>query len=70
MLINRHRNRHQAAQEADVPDEDVPTEKWKNADIEAYAATHGIDLTGASTKADYLERIEAAGNSDGTTPDE
>lgn len=41
--------------------EDVPTEKWANPDIKAWAEAHGVDLGGATKKADMLAAIQAAG---------
>ena len=38
--------------------DDEPTEEWKNADIEAWANDHGIDLAGATKKADMLAAIK------------
>jgi hypothetical protein len=38
----------------------APDESWKNAAIEKYAADHGIDLDGATKKADMLSAISAA----------
>jgi len=49
-------------QQAEYPDGD-PTEKWTIAQLTAYAAAHGVDVTGASVKADYLGAINGA-----TTP--
>lgn len=40
--------------------EDVPSEKWKNADIEQWATDHGVNLDGATTKADMLAAVNAA----------
>ena len=39
---------------------DVPDETWKNAEIEQYASDHGIDLGGATKKADMLDAISTA----------
>lgn len=39
---------------------DTPDDKWKNDDIRAYAAEHGLDLGDATTKKDMLAAIEAA----------
>lgn len=47
---------------ADAPPSEggsVPSEKWLKADLEKYADDHGIDLAGASTKADMVAAIEA-----------
>jgi hypothetical protein len=44
---------------ATVPD-DTPTSDWKNADIEAWAKDHDVELGGATTKADMLAAIAAA----------
>ena len=46
-----------------VPDGE-PSESWKNAQLKAYAAEHGIDLGDASTKAEYLAAIVAATSGD------
>jgi len=48
------------AEEAQEESENGPDESWKNADIEAYAAERGIDLEGATKKADMLAAIAAA----------
>ncbi|WAB09190.1 hypothetical protein SEA_LITTLEMUNCHKIN_14 [Gordonia phage LittleMunchkin] len=37
----------------------VPDEDWKYDDMRAYARDHGIDLDGARSKVDVLERIRA-----------
>jgi len=42
------------------PDADTPTSDWKNADIEAWAEDHGVDLGGATKKADMLDAIASA----------
>ncbi len=64
MLLNRHRNRHQAdakaSADASGAPEGKPTEKWTNNQIAEYAKAHAVDLAGATKKAEYLERIEAA----------
>lgn len=39
---------------------EVPDESWKNDDIVAFAAEHGIDLGEATKKADMLAAIQAA----------
>ncbi len=44
------------------PVEQLPDESWKNADIEAWAEAHKVDLGGASKKADMLAVIAAANN--------
>ena len=36
---------------------ETPDESWTNADIKQYADDHGIDLGGATTKADMLAVI-------------
>jgi hypothetical protein len=46
-------------------EEDSPTEDWKNADIEAWAEDHHVDLAGATKKADMLAAISAASNKEG-----
>ena len=38
----------------------APDKTWTNDKIVAYAAEHGIDLDGATVKADMLAKIEAA----------
>lgn len=48
-------------QSTDEPVKVVPDDSWKNADIEAYAADNGIDLGGATKKADMLAAIAATG---------
>lgn len=40
----------------------TPDEGWKNADIEAWARDQGLDLGGATKKADMLAAIAAAGS--------
>lgn len=40
---------------------DAPSSKWKVAALEAYAEEHGIDLAGASSKAEKLALILEAG---------
>lgn len=42
--------------------EGEPDDTWKNADIEKYAGDHGIDLGGATKKADMLAAIATAKN--------
>lgn len=37
--------------------EGEPSESWKKAQLEAYASDKGIDLDGASTKADILAKL-------------
>lgn len=49
-----------SAEEAQDASENGPDDSWKNADIEAYAADNGIDLEGATKKADMLAAIAAA----------
>jgi len=39
---------------------DAPDESWTKQRIEEYAATRGVDLTGAATKADMLAAVNAA----------
>jgi hypothetical protein len=48
------------APEAPAEKSDFPDDSWKNADIEAYAADNGIDLGGATKKADMLAAIQSA----------
>lgn len=43
-----------------VVEELTPTSDWKNADIEQWASDHGIDLGGATKKADMLAAISTA----------
>lgn len=45
-----------APSDAAVTDE-RPTEHWNHAQLDAYAVEHGVDLTGASTKAEKLAAI-------------
>jgi hypothetical protein len=40
--------------------EATPTSDWKNADIEQWASDHGVDLGGATKKADMLDAISGA----------
>jgi len=42
-----------------IPDGD-PTEQWKGAELDAYAAREGIDIKGKTNKADKLTAILAA----------
>jgi len=49
-----------AEAEADAEADDAPTSDWKNADIEAWAEAHGVDLGGATKKADMLAAISTA----------
>ena len=49
--------------------EGTPTAAWKANQLEAYAADHDVDLTGARTKDDTVAAIAAAANpqnADGT----
>lgn len=41
----------------DALPEGEPTEDWTRLQLDKYAADHGIDVTGASTKADVLTAI-------------
>jgi hypothetical protein len=43
-------------------DEPTPTEEWKNAEIRDWAEAHGVELNGATTKADMLAAIDGAGS--------
>lgn len=43
-----------------IPDGD-PTEKWTTAQLTAYAEKHGIDLDGATRKADVAAKVIPAG---------
>jgi hypothetical protein len=47
---------------AGTPDdaEATPTSDWKNAEIEDWAKTHGVDLGEATKKADMLDAIASA----------
>ncbi len=54
MLINRHRDRHEATE----PEGDL--EDLKVADLKAYAKDHDVDLDGATRKDDILAAIRAA----------
>lgn len=42
----------------------APSKSWKVDELKAYAGEHGIDLGGATNKADILSVIEAAGSSE------
>lgn len=46
---------------------DIPNLAWRKAQLESYAAEHGIDVTGATNKTELLEAIEASTNP--TNPD-
>lgn len=50
------------AETPDTPSEGPsgPDDTWKNADIEKWAADNGVDLDGATKKADMLSAISAA----------
>ena len=39
-----------------------PDESWTKDDIKGYADRHGIDMTGAATKADMLAAVSDAGH--------
>ncbi|WP_127572772.1 hypothetical protein [Georgenia faecalis] len=68
MLLRRHRDRLKEFRNpqsgkpdygaGELPDGD-PSDGWKNKQIEAYAQANGIDLGGASKKADMLAAIDA-----------
>lgn len=45
-----------------IVEEQSPNKDWKNADIEQWASDHGIDLGGATKKADMLAKINDATN--------
>jgi hypothetical protein len=47
------------------PVEGVPTESWKNDEIKAWAEAQGVDLGGATKKADMLAAIQAADTEEG-----
>lgn len=60
----------EAVHEEGIPDdedapEEYPSESWKNADIEAWAEAHEVDLGGATKKADMLAAIQAADTEEG-----
>lgn len=46
-------------------DESVPDESWKNDEIRTWAEAHGVDLGGATKKADMLAAIQAADTEEG-----
>jgi hypothetical protein len=46
-------------------EEDAPNESWKNDEIKTWAETHGVDLGGATKKADMLAAIQAADTEEG-----
>lgn len=48
------------AEGSDAEPEATPTSDWKNADIEQWAVDHGIDLGGATKKADMLDALSTA----------
>lgn len=60
--VEAFENRNQPTQEKAPSKESTgaPDESWKNADIEQYAEENGIDLGGATKKADMLSAISAA----------
>ena len=49
-----------------IPDGD-PTDKWSRKELDAYAETLEIDVSGAKTKGDVLAAIVAAGEQEGET---
>jgi len=53
---------YHGAASAAVNAEFYPTSDWKNAEIRDWAEAHDVDLDGATTKADMLAAIDAAGN--------
>jgi hypothetical protein len=50
------------AADTEVAASTSPTSDWKNADIRDWADAHDVDLGDATTKADMLAAIDAAGN--------
>lgn len=48
----------------DEPPQGEPSESWKADALKAYAAEHGIDLAGATKKADIVAAITAATSGD------
>lgn len=46
-------------QEAPVADDETPSDSWTNQRIKQYAEDNGVDLGGATTKADMLAAIGA-----------
>jgi len=50
---------HEASAEQ-AATEPTPTSDWKNADIEAWAEAHDVDLGDATKKADMLDAIASA----------
>ena len=62
MLINRHRDRHDAdaSSGADAPSGDGgPDKSWTNPQLIEFAKANDIDLGDAKKKADYLSSIKA-----------
>lgn len=49
-----------ADKEPEDDDEGVDLEKMTKAELESFAGENDVDLTGASTKADIIAKIEAA----------
>ena len=47
------------------PGEGVPNDSWKNDEIKTWAEAHGVDLGGATKKADMLAAIQAADTEEG-----
>jgi stage V sporulation protein SpoVS len=58
--VEADKNAAEARAEADVPGDVYPTSDWKNAEIESWAEANGVDLDGATKKADMLAAIAAA----------
>lgn len=52
------------AEEVELSD-DSPSESWKNDEIKSWAEAQGVDLGGATKKADMLAAIQAAGTEEG-----
>jgi len=50
---------------SEEPREGDPDETWKNDEIKAWAEAHGVDLGGATKKADMLAAIQAADTEEG-----
>lgn len=47
------------AEDSDQLRGDTPNEQWTNKEIKAYAATHGVNLGQATTKAELLAKVRA-----------
>jgi hypothetical protein len=51
--------------EEEGPPEGEPDGSWKNDEIKTWAEAHGVDLGGATKKADMLAAIQAADTEEG-----